>query len=87
MSDTNGQPVPVLDGIPIVSQPSMFKWNLYKVGRDDNGEDVWLLRLAHATGISEFWAPASFMRDWAEKIALTVSPLTIARDLPPDPPG
>lgn len=69
------------------ASPGVWGWNIYRVGRDDNGEEVWLLRLSHSTGISELWAPATFWKEFAEKVALQMSGLYIARgDIPPEPP-
>ena len=67
-----GQPQqrPILDGIPVTSQPVPWGWNFYQIGRDDStAEAVWMPRLGLPTGPGELWAGAGLGRCWGVREA------------------
>lgn len=86
MSDTNGQQVPLVGGLPITSVATQWSYGIHEIGRaDDSGEKVFLLRFMLPTGVTELWAPASFLREMGEKLVAQAVGLSIARDVPPSP--
>lgn len=86
MTDTNGQQVPLVGGLPITSTACQWSWGVHEIGRaNDTGEKVFLLRLMLPTGVVELWAPASFLREMGEGLVAQATGLSIARDIPPTP--
>lgn len=86
MTDTNGQQIPLVGGLPIMSQAVVWSYGVHKIGRaDDTGEEVFLLRLMLPTGPVELWAPASFLKGMGEQLVAVGAGLHIARDVPPSP--
>ena len=84
MSDGNGKAIPIVGGLPILSQACPWSWECFEVGRaEQSGEKVYLLRLRLPTGPLELWAPASFLRDFGEKITAQAAGLHIAGEMPP----
>lgn len=87
MTDTNGngqQPTPMLGGFPLLSQPVPWSYEIHQVARDDSsGEKVFVIRLRLPTGPLDLWAPASFVKDFGEKMVGLGAGLHIARDVPP----
>lgn len=84
MADNNGQGVPIVGNLPILSSACEWRWEVHPIGRDDNtGEKVFLLRLILPTGVTEVWAPAAFIRDMGERLVAAGAGLHIAGEMPP----
>lgn len=80
MNDSNGQGVPTVGGLPILSTACEWRWEVHEIGRaDDTGEKVFLLRLILPTGVVEVWAPAAFLRTMGEQLTAKAAGLHIAR--------
>lgn len=80
MSDQNGQAIPFVGGLPLLSQAVEWAWECHEVGRHDaTGEKVYILRLRLPTGPLDLWAPASFLRDMGEKLVAQAAGLHIAK--------
>lgn len=90
MTDTNdnGAGVPMVGGLPILSQACAWAWEIHEVGRDnESGEKVFIIRLRLPTGPLELWAPASFVREFGEKLVAQAAGLHLAKNpLPPNQP-
>lgn len=84
MNDGNGQAIPMVGGLPLLSQATPWAWEIHPIGRDDaSGEKVFILRLRLPTGPLDLWAPASFLKDLGEKLVAQGAGLHIAGEMPP----
>lgn len=90
MTDTNGngnqpeQRVPLVGGIPVLSSAVAWSWSVHDLARDPStGEAIKLLRFMLPTGPLELWAPASFIREMAEKLLADAAGLHIASEIKP----
>lgn len=77
---------PMMNGLPIVSQGAPWAWSFDEVGvadtEDGGQEKAYVFRLLTVSGYTEGIGPASYFRDMLDRIALDLSGLQIARDMP-----